>query len=208
MKKQIASYLLLTLMSFTLTSVAVALEQNPDNIIASASKKLLVMLDQERVQFKQNPHRLYNKVSTLLNPHSDFASIAKGVMGSFYKTASAAQKNRFTAVFQQSLVRIFANSLMSSKTNSIRVTPARNVNPASRKRKVSVVVTTAAGDRFHVNYSMVRNAQNKWLIRNMILDGVNLGLTYRNQFKSEMHRSGNNLDQVIANWSKVAKKNT
>ncbi len=69
-----------------------------------------------------------------------------------------------------------------------------------------MIVSTAGGDRFQVNYSMVRNAQNKWLIRNVILDGVNLGLTYRNQFKSEMNRSSNNLDHVIANWSKVAKQ--
>lgn len=208
MKKLIWSYLFVALLGFNGVSSAMALESHPDNIIATASKKLLLMLDQERSQFKGNPQRLYGKVSNLLNPHADFSSIAKGVMGTFYKSSSAAQKSRFTNVFRHSLVRIFTNSLMSSKINSIKVIPSRNASPASRKSKVSVIVTTAGGDRFHVNYSMVRNTQNKWLIRNVILDGVNLGLTYRNQFKSEMHRSGNNLNQVIANWSKVAKQKT
>jgi phospholipid transport system substrate-binding protein len=206
MKKLIGSYLLLTLMSFTLASVASALEQNPDNIIASASERLLFTLNQERSQFKNNPQRLYSRVSNQMRPLSDFSSIARGVMGSFYKTADAEQKRRFTTAFQQSLIRIFSNSLMSSKINNIKVVPVTNINPASRKRNVSMIVSTAGGDRFQVNYSMVRNAQNKWLIRNVILDGVNLGLTYRNQFKSEMNRSGNNLNHVIANWSKVAKQ--
>jgi len=206
MKKLIVSYLLLTLMSFTFVSAATALEQNPDNIIAAASERLLSTINQERSQFENNPQRFYKQVSNQMSPVSDFSSIARGVMGSFYKTAAAEQKRRFTTVFQESLVRIFSNALMSSKTNSIKLIPTTNINPASSKRSISLIVSTAGGDRFQVNYSMVRNAQNKWLIRNVILDGVNLGITYRNQFKSEMNRSGNNLDHVIANWSKVAKQ--
>jgi phospholipid transport system substrate-binding protein len=206
MKKLIVSYFLLTFMSFALTSTAMALEQSPDKIISSASERLLSTINQERSQFKNNPQRLYSRVSNQMHPLTDFSSIARGVMGSFYKTAGAAQKRRFTTVFQESLVRIFSNALMSSKINSIKLVPTTNINPASSKRSISLIVSTAGGDRFQVNYSMVRNAQNKWLIRNVILDGVNLGITYRNQFKSEMNRSGNNLDHVIANWSKVAKQ--
>lgn len=206
MKKLILSNLLLVLMSFWFVSVATALETNPENIIASSSKKLLVVLNQEQGSFKSNPQRLYSRVTNLMRPISDFPAISKGVMGTFYKTASAEQKKRFTTVFEHSLVRIFSNSLMKSKTNAIKLIPAKGVNPASPKRKVSVIVSTVNGDAFRVNYSMVRNSQNRWLIRNVILDGINLGLTYRNQFKSEMNRSGNNLNHVIANWGKIAKK--
>jgi phospholipid transport system substrate-binding protein len=44
------------------------------------------------------------------------------------------------------------------------------------------------------------------VVRNIVVDGVNFGLTYRNQFQSEMQQSGNNLDHVIANWTKSASK--
>ena len=206
MKKLIWSNLLVVLMSFALSSVTTALASTPDNIIASASKRLLLTLNQERAHFERNPQRMYNQVTSLMRPIADFRSISKGVMGSFYKTANEDQKSRFATVFEQSLVRIFSNALMKSKVTRIDVISTDNDNPNSNKKQTSVVVATSDGDRFPISFSMVRNAHNKWLIRNVVLDGINLGLTYRNQFESEMNRSGNNINHVIANWSKVAKQ--
>jgi phospholipid transport system substrate-binding protein len=53
-----------------------------------------------------------------------------------------------------------------------------------------------------VIYSMRLSKDGVWRVYNLIINGINIGLTYRNQFASSMkspeHRG--NLDAVIATW--------
>ena len=40
-------------------------------------------------------------------------------------------------------------------------------------------------------------------VRNLILEGLNLGLTYRNQFDELMQANGNNVDKAIDAWAEL-----
>ncbi len=205
MKKWMWSNLLVLLFSMSFVSVATALQSDPDEIISVASKRLLITLNEENTRYKSNPQGLYNKIRNQMRPITDVAAIAKGIMGAYYKTATASQQQRFTAAFEQSLIKVYSDSLMKVKVKGFKLRSAPALSANARKRKVVVEVSTHTGNMYQVSYSMLRNRQNKWLIRNIIADGVNFGLTYRNQFKSEMGRSGNNMDHVIANWARIVK---
>ena len=39
-----------------------------------------------------------------------------------------------------------------------------------------------------------------WLIINIIVNGVNLGLTFRNQFRALATEYDNDIDEIINNW--------
>jgi phospholipid transport system substrate-binding protein len=185
-------------------SATIAQGQTPEAIIQTASNRLMVIEKQERATFKNNPQRMYNRVQALLRPITDIASVARGVMGSYYKTATAQQRKRFVQNFEKSLVKIYSDSLMKVIIKDIKPMPVR-ASKSSRKRSVGMRLSTQDGKVHQVVYSLILSKQNQWKIRNIIVDGVNFGLTYRNQFKSEMTRSGN-LDQVIANWAKTVTK--
>ena len=43
---------------------------------------------------------------------------------------------------------------------------------------------------------MYLNKQGQWKLINIVINGVNLGLTFRNQFYSLMEKEGNNLEEV------------
>ena len=47
---------------------------------------------------------------------------------------------------------------------------------------------------------MYLNKQGQWKLINIVINGVNLGLTFRNQFYSLMEKEENNLDVVIERW--------
>ncbi len=206
MKTWIWPKLLIALVSLALMSVATAQQTDPDKIIDVASKRLLVTLNQERANYSSNPQALYTKIRNQMRPIADISAIAKGIMGSYYKTATADQRKRFTAAFEKSLIKVYSDSMMEVKTKGFKLKSAAKISPSATKRKVVVAVSTFTGDTFQVSYSMRRNSQNIWLIRNIVADGVNFGLTYRNQFKSEMNRRGNNMDQVIASWAQIVEK--
>jgi phospholipid transport system substrate-binding protein len=55
---------------------------------------------------------------------------------------------------------------------------------------------------------MALGSDGEWRVRNIIVNGVNMGLTYRNQFAGAMKDpvNGGSLDKVIDGWSNMLKE--
>jgi phospholipid transport system substrate-binding protein len=52
-------------------------------------------------------------------------------------------------------------------------------------------------------YQMGRNNRGEWKLRNVIIENVNLGEIYRNQFEAAAREHDGNLDTVIDTWTTV-----
>ena len=47
---------------------------------------------------------------------------------------------------------------------------------------------------------------DEWKVRNVIINGINIGKLFRDQFADAMQRNGNDLDKTIDGWAgEVAK---
>lgn len=66
-------------------------------------------------------------------------------------------------------------------------------------------VTGTNGSVYPVQYTMVK-LDGEWKVRNVIVNGINIGKLFRDQFADAMSRNGNNLDKTIDGWAgEVAK---
>ena len=72
-------------------------------------------------------------------------------------------------------------------------------SPKGNREKVSLQIVTST-KLYPAVYDMYLNKQGEWKLINIVINGVNLGLTFRNQFYSLMEKEENNLDLVIENW--------
>ena len=54
-----------------------------------------------------------------------------------------------------------------------------------------------------VLYQMGREDSGEWKLSNVIIESVNLGEVYRDQFLASAREQDGNLDTVIENWSTV-----
>ena len=45
-----------------------------------------------------------------------------------------------------------------------------------------------------------------WKMRNVIINGINIGKLFRDQFADSMQRNGNDLEKTIAGWADVVAK--
>ena len=61
-------------------------------------------------------------------------------------------------------------------------------------------IHTNSSTTIPVTYQLVLDAQGQWKVRNVLLNGINLGLTFRNQFASTVEANRGNLDKAIANF--------
>lgn len=55
----------------------------------------------------------------------------------------------------------------------------------------------ANGAAYDLHYAMKKRKQG-WMVTNVTLDGINLGLAFRQQFASEMAQNKGSIDDVIA----------
>ena len=105
------------------------------------------------------------------------------------------------ASLKKSLYVAYSKALVESGAFDISVEVAK-LNPRSdRKASVNLVVTSASGNQYPVVYSMNYGKNNKWLLENVIVNGVNVGLAFRDRFSQEMRSQQGDIDKVIDNWS-------
>ncbi|MEM6640978.1 MAG: ABC transporter substrate-binding protein [Pseudomonadota bacterium] len=127
----------------------------------------------------------------------DFEAISRGVMGKHRDALSDAQQTEFRHVFQSSLTSLLRDGLGSLGDYELDVAKARVPRPG--RAQVPVTVTSSDGV-YEIQFSLAAS-DDQWRVRNMIVNGVNLGLTYRNQFAELMRTHDGDVAAVIAGWT-------
>lgn len=172
--------------------------QNPYTVIEGVSQNLLGVIRTNAQYMNSDPKRYYGAVDNVLEPVVDFDFIARGVMGRYAKQATAAQRSRFTSAFRKDLVATFARGVASFGDMEVKV-----INPGSAPggRRVNVLQEVRSSEGVtKVSYTLVQNRSGQWRLINVVLNGVNLGKTFRSQFAQAMQTHGD-IDKVISNWS-------
>lgn len=183
------------------TSVAFADMNAPEKIVENSIEKVMLAIETSRDTFDQEPDTLVNEMILLLEPVVAFDTISYAVMGKHKNKVTDAQKEKFAKTFKSTMVKLYAKALISFESESIEVLQPAPEDVSVRKAKILSHVTAEDGTVYKVIYSMRKNKEGRWQARNMIVDGINLGLTYLNQFDSAMNRYEGNIDKVIDSWS-------
>jgi phospholipid transport system substrate-binding protein len=192
------SFAFLAMLSMVLMTQVSHAAENPKDFVQRISTELTTRLVKERAAYQKDPQLLLTIVQQNIEPYVDFDNFAKGVMGQFYRQATDKQRADFTVQFKQSLIRTYANGLGAYENQKFTVKPyVAGEDP--KKAQVDMEIQSNNGV-IPVTYQMVLNAQGQWKVRNLILNGINLGLTFRNQFASTVEANRGNLDKAIANF--------
>ena len=149
--------------------------------------------------YEENPEEFIKAISFALQPLVDFKRISRNVMGRYYKDANKEQIEKFNKVFKASLLETYSKTLAEFKDEEILVSSEVKKSPKGNKEKVSLQIVTST-KVYPAVYDMYLNKEGQWKLINIVINGVNLGLTFRNQFYSLMEKEGNDLDVVIERW--------
>lgn len=183
-----------------LPAMTLAAVENPQVALQEATNVLLARIIKEKETLKKDPQALYQLVEENITPHLDVDGIARGVMGQYYRQATPAQRTTFTAVFKQSLVRTYAKGLTAYDNQKITFKPFK-AGPDPKKAQVDLEVQGNTGQIYPVTFQMRLDAANTWKVNNILLNGINLGLTFRNQFGSAVETNSGSIDKAIAGWT-------
>jgi phospholipid transport system substrate-binding protein len=140
----------------------------------------------------------------------DFKRIARRVMAKHYRNANKEQKQRFLAVFKTSLLNTYAKGLWEFNNYKVNMLPLKVGKQTLRNTQVSFEVITSSGQVFPVTQSLFYDKKsNQWMVQNVIINGINMGLLFRDQFARLAAQNNGDIDLAIRGWtSEVSSDNT
>ena len=198
MKATLIKFIFIILFQFMLFSELQA--ESAHKYVEKVHDNIIEVIKSEQETFDKDPDGFVESISIALSPLVDFKRISQMVMGKYYKQASAKQRNQFKIVFRSSLLNTYAKTLAEFRNEEIKVLPPKGLLTKNNRQKVYLEIVTDTKIYPGV-YSMYLDSNFDWKLINIIINGVNLGMTFRNQFYGLMEKSSLDIDIVIEKWT-------
>jgi phospholipid transport system substrate-binding protein len=193
--------LLVLLASLPLLASAVPSAQQ---VVQHTIDQLLSDLKANKAAYQADPKTFYAALDRTLGPVVDADGISRSIMTVKYsRRATPEQMQRFEDNFKLSLMQFYGNALLEYDNQEILVLPAR-IDGAERA-SVGMEFKDSKGTVYPVAYTMVK-VDGQWKLRNLVVNGINIGKLFRDQFTEAMRRNGQNLDKTIDGWAEVVSK--
>ncbi|NMZ70886.1 phospholipid transport system substrate-binding protein [Pseudomonas peli] len=174
-------------------------------VVQQTTTTLLADLKANKEQYRTDPGAFYNALNSILGPVVDVDGISRGVMTVRYsRQASPEQMQRFQENFKRSLMQFYGNALLEYNNQDIRVLPVSGQQDPERT-SVNMEIKDGKGVVYPLSYTMV-SLDGTWKMRNVVINGINVGKLFRDQFAQAMQDNRNDLDKVIDNWTETVAK--
>ena len=181
-------------------AVSIQSEENPYIFIDSNAQKMVEVLTADADLFDTNREEYEDKIKIIFEPMIDFRRVSASVMGKkYYLMATPEQRSNFVNIFKDSLLDTYAETLAQWGDSTIS-TNFPDKLPEDDVLNIEVKQTLDTGtSKYPISYKL-RKSSEGWKIVNIIINGVNLGLTFRNQFQALAKSHDENIEATLENW--------
>jgi phospholipid transport system substrate-binding protein len=185
---------------FAICSFEIKAEENPYIYIDKNAQLMVETLKNNKQLFADDRDLFEDKIKEIFEPMIDFRLIAASVMGKkYYFKATKDERVEFIEIFKDSLLDTYAETLAQWEDQVIETIFVEYDNGKALK-SIEVKQELNTGDSIYPILYKLRKTENGWAIINIIINGVNLGLTFRNQFRALADEYDENVTLTIKNW--------
>jgi phospholipid transport system substrate-binding protein len=193
---------LVALMLLGAGSFAAPAPQDAHRLVAEQIDDLLAAIQTSKSEKALSDEQKIALVDKQLGEVVDFKRIARRVMAKHFRGATKEQKQRFLSVFKSSLLNTYAKGLWEFNNYKVNVLPLKEGKQTERNTQVSIEVITSSGQVFPVTQSLFYDKKNnQWMVQNVIINGINMGLLFREQFSRLVAQSNGDIDLAITSWT-------
>ena len=172
---------------------------NPYIFIDLNAQKMVHVISTNQDLFSSDPELFKQKINIIFEPMVDFRRVGASVMGKkYYLKATKTQRVEFISTFKKSLLDTYASTLAQWGDQKIET----EISTETVFDKVIDVNQNliASNNIYPITYKVRKDSSGNWLIVNIIVNGVNLGLTFRNQFQALAIEHNEDIEEVTNNW--------
>ena len=167
--------------------------------IDSNAQYFLTVIKEEGSNYDENPEEFKDRLKNIWEPMVDIKIVSRLILSSkIYNSATIAQKDLFEERTKKLLLDTYVTTLLEFENYQIKTDENIKIN----KNKTYEVLVNFYSDSssFVTKLTIYKNAAGEYKIINIIIDGINLGLTFRNQFQDTYLENNSDLDIAIESW--------
>ncbi len=167
--------------------------------IDSNAQYFLTVIKEEGSNYDENPEEFKDRLKNIWEPMVDIKIVSRLILSSkIYNSATIAQKDLFEERTKKLLLDTYVTTLLEFENYQIKTDKNIKIN----KNKTYEVLVNFYSDSssFVTKLTIYKNASGEYRIINIIIDGINLGLTFRNQFQDTYLENNSDLDIAIESW--------
>jgi phospholipid transport system substrate-binding protein len=190
---------ILVLLALVALPVFTTAQSNPDNFLDDRAQEMVNVIVTNQSLYASNPVKFKAKINTIFEPMVDFRRVGASVMGKkYYRAATKDQRLRFISVFKTSLLDTYSSTLAQWGDQTIKTNFSKKI-VFNKTEDVNQSLVTS-NNIYPITYKVRNDGKGNWSIINIIVNGVNLGLTFRNQFQALALEHNEDIDEIINNW--------
>lgn len=186
---------------------------DPEVMLRVATDRLLAVAKEARTYARDDPERYYAAVDGVLDGVLDIHYFARGVMATYAsarlyhslqtdaeRQAFRDRLERFVAAIKRVFLVKYADALLTFEGERIDLArlPASGDDPD--RASVQQTIYDRNGETYQVQYSLHRVKEGGWMVYNVVVEGINLGQTYRSQFAEAVENHHGDVDYVVDHW--------
>ncbi|MGM0450056.1 MAG: MlaC/ttg2D family ABC transporter substrate-binding protein [Pseudomonadota bacterium] len=167
------------------------------------SLRLVDRLSEIRELYDSDREAFYEAMDEELGEFVAFRRVAARIMGKYAREASGEERDEFVRAFRRSLYDAYGGAAVSIDSSDFELEVGSvEINPRNDDRAtVNLSIITNSGERYGVAYSMYKPEDGNWQVENVIVEGINMGLAFRDRFEQQMQESDGDVSKVIDEWS-------
>lgn len=171
------------LMLALLFSASQALATPIEDVRKTVDEVVRIVADKD---MKKNDQKRRNALKKSISLIFDYSEMARRSLGKHWNQRSAAEKKQFVDLFATLLENSYAGKIESYNNEKI-VYIKENLEADHAEVKSKVI--TAKRDEFTLDYRL-SNHNGKWMVYDVVIEGVSLVSNYRSQFNRIITANG------------------
>lgn len=170
----------------TMVMVSVAWANPIDDVKKTVDEVVRIVSDKE---MKRNETKRRQALKKTISTIFDYSEMAKRSLGKHWNVRTAAEKKQFADLFATLLENSYASKIESY--NNEKIVYIKEILEDPEHSVVKSKVVTAARDEFALDYHLFKH-EGKWMVYDVIIEGVSLVSNYRSQFNKIITSNGYN----------------
>ncbi len=178
----------------------------PHRLVDQVTREVIDLIRETQEQEEVDVLEFRQGIYALLNARLDWVGFSRGVMGKHYADATDGQRVQFVESVRVMLLEFYAAAMLRLQDQTMSVLPPSAPPSNPNRVNVDLEFVGSDGQAIPIVFYMRRTSeQGEWRLVNINLSGINLGLTWRNQFGRIMDITGD-IDQAIMEFAKAVEE--
>ena len=163
---------------------------SPEAFVSETGARVLSSLGEKGLDSTEHTRRFRG----FLNEAFDLPAITRFVLGRYWRTASEEERSEFSSLFEKYLVQAYANRFRD--LGDKKLTVLRSEELTGGQTFVISEIEAEGSSPVKVNWR-IRRADPEFKITDVLVEGVSMSVTQRDEFASVIAQNGGRIDGLL-----------